>query len=152
MQTLIENRQKKAKLDRRRIRRTVREVLKHLGRRNQEISLLFVDNTSITEINRHYLKRDYPTNVISFSLREGDFGHINPQLLGDIVISTEQALEDARKGNLDFDDEIDFLVIHGLLHLLGYDHEGPDEREAAKMMEKEKEIFSMLKGFRIDLP
>jgi len=152
MQTLIENRQKKARLDLRRIRRTVREVLQHLGCRDQEISLLFVDNTAMTEINRHYLKRDYPTNVISFSLREGDFGQINPQLLGDIVISTEQALEDARKGNLDFDDEIDFLVIHGLLHLLGYDHEGTDEREAAKMMDKEKEIFSMLKGFRIDLP
>ena len=152
MQTLIENRQKRVKLDLRRIRRTVRNVLRYLGCRDQEISLLFVDNAAIAEINLQYLKRDYPTNVISFSLREGDFGHINPQLLGDIVISTEQALADARKGNLDLDDEIDFLVIHGLLHLLGYDHEGPDEREAAKMMDKEKEIFSLLKGFRIDLP
>jgi probable rRNA maturation factor len=152
MKPLIENRQKKVKLDLRRVRQTINKVQKYLGCQDKEISLLFVDNTTIKEINRQYLRRDYPTNVISFSLEEGDFGHINPQLLGDIVISTEQALEDARKGNLDFDDELDFLLIHGLLHLLGYDHEGSDERQATKMRDKENEIFSKLKGFLIDIP
>jgi probable rRNA maturation factor len=152
MKTLIENRQKSVKLDLRRIRRTVREAGKMLGCTEPELSLLFVDNAAITEINRQYLDRHGPTNVISFSQTEGDFGHINPMLIGDIVISAEQAASDAKAGNLNVKDEIDFLVIHGLLHLLGYNHEGPNKREAAKMREMEKEIFLKLRGFGVEIP
>ena len=150
MKTLIENRQRLVKLDLRRIRRTVREAAKHLGCPEREVSLLFVDNEAISEINRQYLNRPGPTNVISFSQTEGDFGHINPLLLGDIVISAERAVSDAQAGNLDVNDEIDFLVIHGLLHLLGYNHEGSDEREAMQMREMENEIFKKLRGFGVE--
>lgn len=150
MKTLIENRQRLVKLDLRRIRRTVREAAKHLGCPEREVSLLFVDNEAISEINRQYLNRPGPTNVISFSQTEGDFGHINPLLLGDIVISAQRAVSDAQAGNLDVNDEIDFLVIHGLLHLLGYNHEGSDEREAAQMREMENEIFQKLRGFGVE--
>lgn len=150
MKTLIENRQRLVKLDLRRIRRTVREAAKHLGCPEREVSLLFVDNEAISEINRQYLNRPGPTNVISFSQTEGDFGHINPLLLGDIVISAQRAVSDAQAGNLDVNDEIDFLVIHGLLHLLGYNHEGSDEREAVKMREVENEIFQKLRGFGVE--
>ena len=150
MKTLIENRQRLVKLDLRRIRRTVREAAKHLGCPEREVSLLFVDNEAISEINRQYLNRPGPTNVISFSQTEGDFGHINPLLLGDIVISAQRAVSDAQAGNLDVNDEIDFLVIHGLLHLLGYNHEGSDEREAMQMREMENEIFKKLRGFGVE--
>ena len=150
MKTLIENRQRLVKLDLRRIRRTVREAAKHLGCPEREVSLLFVDNEAISEINRQYLNRPGPTNVISFSQTEGDFGHITPLLLGDIVISAQRAVSDAQAGNLDVNDEIDFLVIHGLLHLLGYNHEGSDEREAAQMREMENEIFQKLRGFGVE--
>ncbi|OPY09501.1 MAG: Endoribonuclease YbeY [Syntrophaceae bacterium PtaB.Bin095] len=150
MKTLIENRQRLVKLDLRRIRRTVREAAKHLGCPEREVSLLFVDNEAISEINRQYLNRPGPTNVISFSQTEGDFGHINPLLLGDIVISAQRAVSDAQAGNLDVNDEIDFLVIHGLLHLLGYNHEGSDEREAVQMREMENEIFQKLRGFGVE--
>ena len=150
MKTLIENRQRLVKLDLRRIRRTVREAAKHLGCPEREVSLLFVDNEAISEINRQYLNRPGPTNVISFSQTEGDFGHINPLLLGDIVISAQRAVSDAQAGNLDVNDEIDFLVIHGLLHLLGYNHEGSDEREAVQMREMENEIFKKLRGFGVE--
>ena len=150
MKTLIENRQRLVKLDLRRIRRTVREAAKHLGCPEREVSLLFVDNEAISEINRQYLNRPGPTNVISFSQTEGDFGHITPLLLGDIVISAERAVSDAQAGNLDVNDEIDFLVIHGLLHLLGYNHEGSDEREAMQMREMENEIFKKLRGFGVE--
>ena len=151
MKTLIENRQKSVKLDLRRIRRTVREAAKHLGCPERELSILFVDNAAIAEINRQYLNRPGPTNVISFSQTEGDSGQIDPVLLGDIVISAERAASDAEAGNLDVKDEIDFLLIHGLLHLLGYDHEGSDDGEAAKMREMENEIFRKLRGFGLDL-
>ena len=150
MKTLIENRQRSVKLDFRRIRHTVREAAKHLGCAEREVSLLFVDNAAISEINRQYLNRPGPTNVISFSQTEGDFGHITPLLLGDIVISAERAVSDAQAGNLDVNDEIDFLVIHGLLHLLGYNHEGSDEREAMQMREMENEIFKKLRGFGVE--
>lgn len=146
----IENRQKAAKLDLRRIRRVVRKLKKVLKCSDQEISLLFVDNEQIRQMNRQYLNQDHPTNVISFSIREGDYGHVNPQLLGDIVISAERALQDAVAGDLSFDEEIDFLLIHGLLHLLGYNHEGVDENEATKMRDKEDAVFFILNGYEIE--
>lgn len=146
----IENRQKAVKLDLRRIRRVVHKLREALSCPDQEISLLFVDNEQIREINRQYLNRDHPTNVISFSIREGDCGHVNPHLLGDIVISVERALQDAAAGDLPFNDEIDFLVIHGLLHLLGYEHEGADDSEATKMREKEDAVFFLLKGYQLE--
>lgn len=146
----IENRQKAAKLDLRRIRRVVRKLKKILICADQEISLLFVDNEQIRQMNRQYLNRDHSTNVISFPIREGDYGHVNPHLLGDIVISAERALQDAVAGDLSFDEEIDFLLIHGLLHLLGHNHEGVDENEATKMRDKEDAVFFILNGYEIE--
>lgn len=150
MNTHIENQQKKVKLDLRRIRRAVHKLKKALNCADQEISLLFVDNEQIREMNRQYLNRDHATNVISFPLKEGAYGHINPQVLGDIVISVERAFQDAAAGDLSLDDEIDFLVIHGLLHLLGYNHEGGNEDEAKKMKEKENAVFFLLNGYELE--
>jgi probable rRNA maturation factor len=150
MNTHIENQQKKVKLDLRRIRRAVHKLKKALKCADQEISLLFVDNEQIREMNRQYLNRDHATNVISFPLKEGAYGHINPQVLGDIVISVERAFQDAAAGDLSLDDEIDFLVIHGLLHLLGYNHEGKNEDEAKKMKEKENAVFFLLNGYELE--
>jgi len=70
--------------------------------------------------------------------------------LGDIAISVETAARDAQMGGLSLLDEIAFLVIHGLLHLIGYDHEDGDEKKAALMKEKEKELFSTITGYEID--
>ncbi len=80
---------------------------------------------------------------------EGEFGNINPHVLGDIVISVETALRDAQSEGLEFDDEVAFLLIHGVLHLIGYDHE-KSESEAVIMKEKERELFRDLKGYLID--
>ena len=146
----IENRQKAVKLDLRRIRRVVHKLEKILNCPDQEISLLFVDNEQIRQINRQYLNRDHPTNVISFPLREGDYGDINPHVLGDIVISAERAFHVAVAGDLSLNDEIDFLVIHGLLHLLGYNHEGGNKKESIKMRDKENEVFFMLNGYELE--
>lgn len=117
---------------------------------DHEISLLFVDNRGIQEINREYLGRDWPTNVISFSQQQGEFGHITPALLGDIVISVERATEDALAGGLDLKDEIDFLLIHGFLHLLGYDHENTGDDSGEIMKGKERELFLKLKGIDLE--
>lgn len=127
------------------MRRALNRVLKNLNCGDKEVSLLFVDDEGIREINRHFLNRDHPTNVISFSMWEGEFGDINPHILGDIVISVETALRDAGETNSELDDELDFLMIHGLLHLLGYNHEDTSEDEARRMEDKERELFLILK-------
>jgi probable rRNA maturation factor len=149
MSIAIENRQKKVKLDRRRIRRSLRRLMKELHCEDSELSLLLVDDDQIREINRTYLKRDRSTNVISFAMTEGEFCSINPQLLGDIVLSVETAARDAATRSIDFMDEIEFLLIHGLLHLLGHEHENTTSAEARKMKTRERELFLMLRHYRL---
>jgi probable rRNA maturation factor len=112
-----------------------------------ELNVLFTDNAGIQEFNLKYLGKNKPTNVLSFSLNEGGYSEENS--LGDIVISVETALRDAEKGNLSLEHEIDFLMIHGVLHLLGYDHIA-SRSEARKMSLKQKELFKILNGFSID--
>jgi probable rRNA maturation factor len=139
----IQNQQRIIHLNKKSIKKRAGSILKHLGKADHELSILFLDNKGITEINKRYLGRNRPTNVISFSLQEGEFGEVNPQILGDVVISVEEAQEQAEaKGTL-LEEEITFLLIHGILHLSGYDHEGKrDERK--RMREKEKELFQLM--------
>jgi probable rRNA maturation factor len=132
------------------LRQRANNIIRELNCRDKEISLVLVDNDQIRAINKEYLDRDYPTNVIAFSQIEGDFGDLNPGMLGDVVISVERALSDGLTGGLSFDDELDFLFIHGLLHLLGYDHENTTEAEAQKMKDKTNVVFFALKGFGIE--
>ncbi|HLA27257.1 MAG TPA: rRNA maturation RNase YbeY [Syntrophales bacterium] len=150
MALLIENRQKKIKVDLRQLRRSANKVLDELCCRDRELSLLLVDNKEIKDINRQYLNRDCPTNVISFSQIEGEFGNLNPKILGDIVISVEKAQSDADEGGLSLEDGIDYLFIHGILHLTGYNHENTTEAEALKMQNRANELFFLLKGYRIE--
>ena len=98
----------------------------------------------IREINRDYLAKDRPTNVISFAMQEGEGGGIQPDLLGDVVISAETAARDAFEADSTFDAELYFLLLHGILHLLGYDHERGTKAEARRMEAREREVFALL--------
>jgi probable rRNA maturation factor len=147
MSIAIENRQKKAKLDLRRMRRSLKRLMKELCFEDGELSLLLVDDDQILEFNRTYLKRDRSTNVISFPMCEGAFGAINPRLLGDIVLSAETAARDAAASGIDLMDEVEFLLIHGLLHLIGYEHENTISEESRKMKTRERELFFMLRHY-----
>ena len=144
MKIQIENRQTLHKIERRKIRSAVSRIFKILECTDQHISILFTDDEQIREINRCYLGRDKATNVISFSMREGEYGHINPQILGDVVISVETARRDAIRGKLTLEEEIDFLLIHGILHLLGYNHENTSRKEAEIMHDKERDVFRQM--------
>ena len=148
MKILTTNNQTAVDIDLLRAKRSLGTIMKTLGKEDREVSLVFVDDKGITDINREYLGRDYPTNVIAFAMNEGEFGDINPSVLGDIVISAETALRDARSEDLSSDDELDYLMIHGILHLLGYDHELPTEAE--DMTKKEKEVFFALKKYHLE--
>jgi probable rRNA maturation factor len=148
---LIASRQKLVKLDRALLRRDVRKILELLGRSGRELSLLFVDDEGIRKINRDYLRRDRPTNVIAFSLAEGDFGDVNPGLLGDVVISVETAAREARSAGIAFEDAILYLILHGILHLSGYDHEGPKGIAKARILFAVQEaVFFEIRGYRLD--
>ncbi len=144
MKIQIANRQTEIKIDRRKIRGTVLQILKILNCADKEISISFVDDEHIKKINKQYLGRDRATNVISFSMQEGECGKINPQILGDIIISIQTARKDAVKGRLRMEQEIDFLLIHGILHLLGYNHENTTKKETDRMRQKEKELFNAI--------
>ena len=99
----------------------------------------------IRDINRDYLGKDRPTNVISFAMQEGEGGGIQPDLLGDVVISAETAARDAHEADSTFDAELYFLLLHGILHLLGYDHERGTKAEAKRMEAREREVFTLLR-------
>lgn len=145
MSISIRNRQKLFTVNVGRLRRSLKRLLKELGLEDCEISVLLVDDDQIREINRNYLHRDRPTNVISFAMTEGAFGDIHPELIGDIILSIETAERDAMASDIDFMDEVEFLLIHGLLHLTGYNHENVERREAEKMKKKERELFFLLR-------
>jgi probable rRNA maturation factor len=151
MNLQIQNNQHKIKIDRRKIRSTIFKILKILDCADKEISLSFVDDEKIKQLNKQYLGKDKATNVLSFSLREDEYGNINPQILGDIVISADTAQKDAIQGNLTIAQEIDFLIIHGLLHLLGYNHENTTKKETNIMRQKEKKLFNLVNGNDIKL-
>ena len=144
MKIQIENKQTKIKIERRKIRSTVLKLLKIMECADKELSIIFVDDNTIKQLNNHYLQRDSSTNVLSFSLQEGEYININPNIMGDIVISAETAQRDAAIGDLSLSEEIDFLIIHGLLHLLGFNHENTTEAETTKMQIKERELFRIL--------
>lgn len=103
-------------------------LLETAGESDAELSVSLVEDTTIQELNRQYRGQDRPTDVLSFSLREGE--PVGQQFaLGDLVISVETARRQAEQFGNRFEEEIGELVFHGFLHLLGYDHEGPARRE-----------------------
>jgi probable rRNA maturation factor len=112
---------------------------------NAELSVSIVGDRSIRIINREYLAKDRPTNVISFSQQEGDFGSISPHILGDVIISADTSAREAEQGAIQPFERLCFLLMHGILHLCGYDHERSGEAEAARMEKKERDLFRILK-------
>jgi probable rRNA maturation factor len=121
----------------------VQRILADLGLPDAELSLLLVDDRQIQELNHRFLGRDKPTNVLAFSMREGEYASLHPNLLGDLVISIETAERQSKQSGLNDMEMLTLLLIHGVLHLLGYDHEGT-KKEARKMAAKQKELFQQV--------
>jgi len=96
-------------------------------------------------LNRTWLGKDRPTNVISFAMQEGDGAGVQADLLGDVVISVETAARDAAEAGVAVENELYFLLLHGILHLLGYDHERGSADDAQRMETRERELFEILR-------
>lgn len=146
MLILLNNRQRRQRFKSLQLKKVAARILNALGCPDEtELSVSIVGDRSIRIINREYLAKDRPTNVISFSLQEGDCGGVNPHALGDVLISAETAAREAEEGGMPFFERLSFLLLHGILHLCGYDHERSGEVEAQKMRQKEQQLFRILK-------
>ncbi len=115
-------------------------MLAFLGQQDRDFSIFLTDNKGIAALNRKCFGKNGPTNVISFSYLDG----FQYEVLGDVIVSTERALEEARQADLLFHERVISLIIHGLLHVLGFDHEkgGP---EARRMRYREKKLLAYVK-------
>ena len=143
MEVQIGNRQNNHRISEQKIRQTASVILNALDYPDSELSILIVDDQQIERLNRQYLNRKGPTNVIAFCMRQGQFSDITPNLLGDIVISADTAQREAQSAGISMQDRFDQLLVHGTLHLLGYDHENTAD-EARKMEEKANELLQLL--------
>lgn len=103
-----------------------------------ELSFALVDNQKIRDLNQRYRQVDCPTDVLSFSMDE--------EVWGDIIISVEMAIKQAAEYGHSLERELGYLAIHGILHLLGYDHKSPGEKE--EMRKKEERVLSELNLYR----
>ena len=151
LKVLISNRQKDVKIPsgmRLLIRRCCHAVLLSENfHQNAEVSVSFVNNEQIREMNNEYRQKDAPTDVLSFPLGQDGVYDKNMEtgaiMLGDIVISVEKAIEQAKIYGHSLQREIGFLTVHSMLHLLGYDHE-KGGLETLRMREKEEEVLTKL--------
>ena len=140
---LIKNRHKAIPIELPMIRKTVSATLGALGLSKVEVSILLLDDPAIAEFNQRYLKRSGPTDVISFPMHDGSFPEVQPQLLGDIALSLETAQRQADGRGLSLQEEVTELLVHGVLHLLGYDHERSPS-ESRRMKTKEREVLAAI--------
>ncbi|MDP3386958.1 MAG: rRNA maturation RNase YbeY [Eubacteriales bacterium] len=129
------------------IDRVADQTLEHLDKgKNFEISLSFVTNEEIRELNQTYLGNDYVTDVLSFPM-EDEFGsQYDNAVLGDVVISIDKIREQAEEFNHSFERELAYLLVHSLLHLFGFDH--IDEQDKINMRNEEKSIMDKLKIYK----
>ena len=114
-------------------------ILKEEKLENVEFNIIFIDNPRIHEMNLTYRGVDRPTDVISFALEDNKTIELGVRLLGDIYISIDKAKEQATSYGHSLRREISFLAVHGLLHLLGYDHMTKEEEKV--MFQKQEELL-----------
>jgi len=123
-------------VDRRLLRSRAARILRDLTHGSSELSIALVDDATIADLNERYRGESHPTDVLSFSLLEGEHADRGGNLLGDVVISVETAARQARRAHRGFDAVVARLLVHGTLHLLGHDHEKDVEARAMRAEER----------------
>jgi len=141
-QVRVRSRLRRTSLLRRPVSRLAQTILAAAGEADAELSLDLVGDRRMQRLNRQYRGRDYPTDVLAFPMREAK-GPVTP-LLGDVVISLDAAARQSAAGGRPIEQELAALLIHGILHLVGFDHER-GIREARRMQRKERAILKSLR-------
>ena len=119
----VVNRQRKVPVDCGRWRAFVAKALKVVPAKGAGVTVAFVSDRAMRELNRRWRGRRGTTDVLSFPSEQDEFEKLEGLSLGDVVVSAEQAARQAAEHGLDFEGEVAQLILHGLLHLCGYDHE-----------------------------
>ena len=142
----VQSRVRRVKIDQASLERSARAILADIGETSAELGVLLVGDQRMRGLNRRYRGKDRTTDVLAFAMREG----VAPQasrhisaMLGDVVIAVPTAARQAKQGQRSLDEELRVLLIHGILHLCGYDHER-SEKEACRMHRRERMIFRSL--------
>lgn len=147
MKLEITDLQKFYSIDKNRIKKLVAGVLKAEKKgKNAELSIVFADNKRIKEINRTFLGHNYATDVLSFPYQEPS---LKNNITGEIIISVEMAAKLAQKRGYSIEGEVALYLVHGLLHLIGYDDK--HKRDAKKMHQREGELLSDF-GYSVPVP
>jgi probable rRNA maturation factor len=143
MEVLIKNLQRAIKIEKSIIEEAARKTLSCESRQGAVVSIALVNDDRMRRLNKRYRSIDETTDVLAFAMSEEEAVGYNPELLGDVVISLPQALKQAKKFKISFDEEVGRLLIHGILHLLGYDDQSAPQKK--KMEEREEAILQELK-------
>jgi len=143
MEILISNNQSQHPVDTSHFQSQIGQVLEKLDETQCELSLLLTDDKEIQTLNKTYRDLDKATDVLSFPQDEDAVNETGDTLLGDVVISVETAARQAEEHHLSFNEELILLAIHGILHLLGYDHE-QSLQNARSMQDKTQVVFETL--------
>ena len=152
MPVIVQNRQRAVAIDQKWLGRTAEAILSAARAETVELSVVLVSDRRMRALNRRYRKKDRSTDVLAFPLQGLKRGQIyfpprktnlSPVLLGDVVISMQTAKRQATEFGHGLRDEIERLLVHGTLHLLGYDHER-NARDAAAMARKERAILKAI--------
>ncbi len=142
MSVYLRNATRGSGLDRAALERTIEALLDALGERGSSVSLSLVRDPAIRALNREWRGRDAPTDVLSFPLEPAGDGANVERLLGDIVISIDTAERQAAQYDAPLQRELERLLIHGVLHILGHDHEHDDERD--RMVAEERRLAAAI--------
>ena len=146
----IINRQKKIKIDTKKIKSNIQRILSFLGYSDFDIGILFTTNKTIKKYNKKYRGKDQPTDILSFpyhtNLKPGQKIKVkNPEdkNLGDIIISLERVMSDSNEENRSFKDHLSLILAHGITHLLGHDHK--TEKQYKAMRQFETKLLDVIK-------
>jgi rRNA maturation RNase YbeY len=118
-------------------------ILEDLDCPDKELSVLFTGDTRIAQLNRLYLGRNGATNVLAFPMCDGQAPELESPMLGDVVISVDTALRESRELGENIEETIVRLLVHGVLHLLGYDHEN-SIHDAQRMEKEERRLIELI--------
>lgn len=131
-----------AEIDQRRIQKLITHIFQSEELPAETIlNIVFTDNATIHELNKKFLDRDRPTDVLSFNVH-AEYLPSELQILGDVYISVEKAKEQADSFGVTFQDEVERLVVHGILHLIGYEHEDPKQQRKMEGLTEQYLAFS----------
>jgi probable rRNA maturation factor len=119
----VVNRQRRCRIVAKQWREFTAKALRAIGGVNRSATIVFVSDDAIKKLNRRFRGRNYPTDVLSFPVKAEPFESELKAYLGEVVISVQRATAQAKANGLSFSSEIEQLILHGLLHLCGYDHE-----------------------------